>query len=170
MLEAVAEVAMGGQNWADALDHEVIANLGKYRKYTSSSLRDLLRVIRNKHNHFREMPPALQAKLGPLPEGFVRYCPQCTNPCALQLLSPPAFPLICDHSKSLCVQTYCVYWTLCHAASESNVAWCAAILSWAMLVMVKLYMPIQDLSCCCRAEHSMLPAGTSQPDFRFCCK
>lgn len=26
---------------------------GKYRKYSYGSLRDLLRVIRNKHNHFR---------------------------------------------------------------------------------------------------------------------
>lgn len=29
---------------------------GKYRKYSYSSLRDLLRVIRNKHSHFRCAP------------------------------------------------------------------------------------------------------------------
>ena len=71
-LEAISQAAVGGPNWASALDPDVVANLGKYRKYNSSSLRDLLRVIRNKHNHFREMPPALQQKLGPLPEGFLR--------------------------------------------------------------------------------------------------
>ncbi|DBA76306.1 TPA: bifunctional endoribonuclease/protein kinase ire1 [Trebouxia sp. C0004] len=72
-LEAVCEDAIGGASWGSALEPEVIANLGKYRKYNSSSLRDLLRVIRNKHNHFREMPPDLQQRLGPLPEGFLRY-------------------------------------------------------------------------------------------------
>ena len=72
-LEAVSEEALGGADWATALGPEVVANLGKYRKYNSSSLRDLLRVIRNKHNHFREMPPSLQDQLGPLPEGFLRY-------------------------------------------------------------------------------------------------
>ena len=71
-LEAVSHRAVGGPDWASALDPEVVANLGKYRKYNTGSLRDLLHVIRNKHNHFREMPSALQQKLGPLPEGFLR--------------------------------------------------------------------------------------------------
>ena len=51
-------------------DGELIENLGRYRKYNQSSLRDLLRVIRNKHNHFRELPESLQAKLGPPPSGL----------------------------------------------------------------------------------------------------
>lgn len=71
-LEALSEEAVGGRDWVTALGPEVVANLGKYRKYNGSSLRDLLRVIRNKHNHFREMPLDLQQKLGPLPEGFLR--------------------------------------------------------------------------------------------------
>ena len=71
-LEAVCEEAVGIPDWAAALDSDVVANLGKYRKYNSRSLRDLLRVMRNKHNHFREMPLSLQQKLGPLPEGFLR--------------------------------------------------------------------------------------------------
>lgn len=71
-LEALSEEAVGGRDWATALGPEVVANLGKYRKYNGGSLRDLLRVIRNKHNHFREMPLDLQQKLGPLPEGFLR--------------------------------------------------------------------------------------------------
>lgn len=71
-LEALSEEAVGGPDWATALGPEVVANLGKYRKYNRGSLRDLLRVIRNKHNHFREMPLDLQHKLGPLPEGFLR--------------------------------------------------------------------------------------------------
>lgn len=74
-LEAVSADALGGADWATALGPEVVANLGKYRKYNSGSLRDLLRVIRNKHNHFREMPLTLQDQLGPLPEGFLRLAP-----------------------------------------------------------------------------------------------
>lgn len=32
---------------------------GKYRRYRFDSLRDLLRVIRNKHNHYRCVVPHL---------------------------------------------------------------------------------------------------------------
>lgn len=46
---------------------------GKYRRYDYSSLRDLLRVVRNKHSHFRELPPDLQARMGPIPDGFLAY-------------------------------------------------------------------------------------------------
>lgn len=46
---------------------------GKYRRYNYASLRDLLRVIRNKHSHFRELPLDLQERLGPLPHGFLAY-------------------------------------------------------------------------------------------------
>ncbi len=87
-LEAVCEEAIGGPSWGSALEPEVIANLGKYRKYNSSSLRDLLRVIRNKHNHFREMPSDLQQRLGALPEGFLRCCPcVCLSVCLSVYLS-----------------------------------------------------------------------------------
>lgn len=37
---------------------------GKYRRYNYASLQDLLRVIRNKHSHFRELPLDLQERLG----------------------------------------------------------------------------------------------------------
>lgn len=59
--------------WTAALDAGLLDNLGKYRKYEHWSLRDLLRVIRNKHSHFREMPPHLQEALGPIPDGFLAY-------------------------------------------------------------------------------------------------
>ncbi len=39
-------------------------------RYTS--LRDLLRVVRNKRTHFYEMPPETQAQMGPLPDGFLQ--------------------------------------------------------------------------------------------------
>ncbi len=76
-LEACSEEALGGRNWMARLDPDFLENLGRYRKYRPDSLRDLLRVIRNKHNHFRELPEQLQAKLGPMPDGFLR-CPTCS--------------------------------------------------------------------------------------------
>ncbi|GFR44013.1 hypothetical protein Agub_g5168 [Astrephomene gubernaculifera] len=60
-------------NWGAALPAELVANLGRYRRYEYTSLRDLLRVVRNKRNHFREMPQQLQALMGPLPGGFLRF-------------------------------------------------------------------------------------------------
>ncbi|XP_072961329.1 serine/threonine-protein kinase/endoribonuclease IRE1-like isoform X1 [Typha angustifolia] len=71
-LEHVATVAFGGK-WGEKLDALLVADLGRYRKYNFDSMRDLLRVIRNKSSHYRELPSELQEILGPLPEGFDRY-------------------------------------------------------------------------------------------------
>ena len=63
------------------LDAELLGNLGRYRRYRGSSLRDLLRVIRNKHNHWRELPEALQQRLGPPPDRFL----MCASPALEEL-------------------------------------------------------------------------------------
>jgi serine/threonine-protein kinase/endoribonuclease IRE1 len=60
-------------DWLPALDALLVANLVRYRAYKTTSLRDLLRVIRNKYNHFRDLPLELQQVLGPVPEGFYAY-------------------------------------------------------------------------------------------------
>jgi len=75
MLEAVENQAAEvlGNDWVYRLDPELIANLGKYRKYNAASLRDLLRVIRNKKHHFRDLPPSLQQQMGPVPSGYLNY-------------------------------------------------------------------------------------------------
>jgi serine/threonine-protein kinase/endoribonuclease IRE1 len=70
-LEGYASVSFGS-NWGAVVAPELVANLGKFRRYDFKSLRDLLRVVRNKRNHFREMPQELQQMLGPLPGGFYR--------------------------------------------------------------------------------------------------
>lgn len=43
----------------------------RYRRYDYTALRDLLRLVRNKRSHFRELPQALQRRMGPLPETYL---------------------------------------------------------------------------------------------------
>ncbi|SPN96579.1 related to IRE1 - protein kinase [Cephalotrichum gorgonifer] len=56
-----------------ALPREFIDSLGKQRKYTGSRLLDLLRALRNKRNHYEDMPEALKRSVGPLPEGYLAF-------------------------------------------------------------------------------------------------
>ncbi|KAK9164737.1 hypothetical protein Syun_005639 [Stephania yunnanensis] len=71
-LENAAPVALGG-NWNEKVEASFIANIGRYRRYKYDSVRDLLRVIRNKLNHYRELPKEIQEILGPVPVGFENY-------------------------------------------------------------------------------------------------
>ena len=71
-LESTAAVALNGK-WDEKLETAFINNIGRYRRYKFDSIRDLLRVIRNKLNHYRELPQEIQEILGPVPEGFDEY-------------------------------------------------------------------------------------------------
>lgn len=71
-LENVAPTALGG-NWDTKMESEFITNIGRYRRYKFDSVRDLLRVVRNKLNHYRELPEEIQEILGPVPDGFNGY-------------------------------------------------------------------------------------------------
>ena len=71
-LESVADVALNGK-WDEKMEAVFINNIGRYRRYKYDSIRDLLRVIRNKLNHYRELPREIQELLGPVPEGFDGY-------------------------------------------------------------------------------------------------
>jgi serine/threonine-protein kinase/endoribonuclease IRE1 len=51
----------------------VLEDAGRYRSYDFASVRDLLRLVRNKRHHFHELPAAAQAVLAPLPGGLLRY-------------------------------------------------------------------------------------------------
>jgi len=44
------------QNFLDALPKSFLSEMGKQRKYTGTKMIDLLRVIRNKKNHFHDLP------------------------------------------------------------------------------------------------------------------
>ncbi|KAB5588723.1 Serine/Threonine-kinase/endoribonuclease Ire1 [Ceratobasidium theobromae] len=62
-----------GTDWQRRLDKMFIDNLGKFRKYDVTSVQDLLRALRNKKNHYQDLPDNVKRHLGPLPEGFLSY-------------------------------------------------------------------------------------------------
>lgn len=77
------------------LDRKFIDTLGKQRKYSGHKVLDLLRALRNKKNHYEDMPPDVKAKVGPLPHGYLRYwtsrfpkllieCYHCVQECGLE--------------------------------------------------------------------------------------
>ncbi|GMY22975.1 serine/threonine-protein kinase/endoribonuclease IRE1a isoform X1 [Fagus crenata] len=71
-LESIGQVVLGGK-WDEKMEPAFITNLGHYRRYKFDSVRDLLRVIRNKLNHYRELPKQIQVLVGPVPEGYDSY-------------------------------------------------------------------------------------------------
>ncbi|EMS65329.1 Serine/threonine-protein kinase/endoribonuclease ire-1 [Triticum urartu] len=58
-LESIGHQAFGGK-WREKLDDGLVADVGRYRKYNFESTRDLLRLIRNKSGHYRELPADLK--------------------------------------------------------------------------------------------------------------
>ncbi|KAF9678614.1 hypothetical protein SADUNF_Sadunf07G0052800 [Salix dunnii] len=72
-LEGIAPTALGGGKWNEKMEHAFITDIGRHRRYKFDDIRDLLRVIRNKLNHYRELPKEIQEILGPVPEGYDNY-------------------------------------------------------------------------------------------------
>ncbi|XP_077279454.1 serine/threonine-protein kinase/endoribonuclease Ire1 isoform X2 [Temnothorax americanus] len=62
-----------GDDWRLYIDLEVAADLRKYRSYRGESVRDLLRALRNKKHHYRELSPKAQESLGEIPNEFTEY-------------------------------------------------------------------------------------------------
>lgn len=60
-------------DWRRWISVELQEDLRKFRSYKGSSVRDLLRAIRNKRNHYHELDPKLQNALGKIPNEFVHY-------------------------------------------------------------------------------------------------
>lgn len=72
-LEGIAPTALGGGNWNEKMEPAFISDIGRHRRYKFDGIRDLLRVIRNKLNHYRELPKEIQELVGPVPEGYDNY-------------------------------------------------------------------------------------------------
>ncbi|KAK6460628.1 hypothetical protein DFJ63DRAFT_320783 [Scheffersomyces coipomensis] len=66
-------ITIHGGDWHSKFDAEFLDNLGKYRKYHTEKLMDLLRAFRNKYHHYNEIPENLQKQMSPLPDGFYQY-------------------------------------------------------------------------------------------------
>lgn len=60
-------------DWKKHITEELQEDLRKFRTYNGKSVRDLLRAMRNKKHHYRELPEAVQKSLGSIPSGFVEY-------------------------------------------------------------------------------------------------
>ncbi|CAD6900588.1 unnamed protein product [Tilletia controversa] len=71
-LEAQSVTVLGGE-WYKKVDRAFVDDLGKFRKYDSRSVQDLLRALRNKKHHYQDLSPHLKKLLGPLPGGFLAY-------------------------------------------------------------------------------------------------
>jgi len=71
-LERSAQQIIFGK-WEKRLDITLLEDIGKYRKYDTTSVRDLLRLIRNKRHHYHELSEELKEKIGTIPTGFYQY-------------------------------------------------------------------------------------------------
>lgn len=74
-LEAYAPEILGasGNDFLRALPKEFRDTLGKQRKYQGNKLLDLLRALRNKKNHYEDMPEGVKEKVGGLPNGYLSF-------------------------------------------------------------------------------------------------
>jgi serine/threonine-protein kinase/endoribonuclease IRE1 len=72
-LEQSAATVLGGVDWTKRLDTLLQSDLKRFRSYRVDSVVDLLRAIRNKKHHYRELPANLKKRLGAIPAGYLGY-------------------------------------------------------------------------------------------------
>jgi serine/threonine protein kinase len=78
-----------GTSWTVNLDESLVSNVQRFRTYDPSSIRDLLRLIRNKHHHYDELPLELRTAMGSNTEGLMNYF-------------DARFPLLLIHCFNVC--------------------------------------------------------------------
>ncbi|XP_059472243.1 serine/threonine-protein kinase/endoribonuclease IRE1 [Neocloeon triangulifer] len=61
------------RDWRKHVGEEIAADLRKYRNYRGSSVRDLLRALRNKKHHYRDLAEEAKKVLGTVPKEFLEY-------------------------------------------------------------------------------------------------
>jgi hypothetical protein len=61
------------KDWTQHLSAELREDLRRFRSYRVHSVRDLLRALRNKRHHLRELPAPLRAQLGDTHASFCAY-------------------------------------------------------------------------------------------------
>ncbi|XP_019676354.2 serine/threonine-protein kinase/endoribonuclease IRE2 isoform X3 [Felis catus] len=60
-------------NWHTHISVPLQIDLRRFRTYKGTSVRDLLRAMRNKKHHYRELPAEVRQALGHVPDSFVQY-------------------------------------------------------------------------------------------------
>ncbi|XP_033737119.1 serine/threonine-protein kinase/endoribonuclease IRE1-like [Pecten maximus] len=76
--EVVQKLEAGGsevvkKDWRKNITVELQNDLRKFRTYKGENVRDLLRAMRNKKHHYRELPDNVKNSLGAVPDQFVLY-------------------------------------------------------------------------------------------------
>jgi serine/threonine-protein kinase/endoribonuclease IRE1 len=71
-LERWAPTVIESGDFLKSLPKEFIESMAKQRKYTGGRMLDLLRALRNKKNHYEEIPETLR-KTMPMPEGYLGF-------------------------------------------------------------------------------------------------
>ena len=80
-----------GDAWNLKVDQDLLLHLSRYRSYDPSSVRDCLRMIRNKHHHFDEIPIELRQRMFHGSESLQGYFES-------------KFPRLLQHCYSFCRQ------------------------------------------------------------------
>lgn len=62
-----------GSDFLRLLPREFRDTLGKQRKYNGDKVLDLLRALRNKKNHYEDIPESIKEKLGGFPSGYLSF-------------------------------------------------------------------------------------------------
>lgn len=99
------------ENWHKHISAPLQADLKRFRSYKGTSVRDLLRAMRNKKHHYRELPTEVHQALGQLPAGFIQYFThrfprlllhthQAMRTCASESLFLPYYPPASDARRS----------------------------------------------------------------------
>jgi len=65
--------AVVSTSWDKKLDSDLINNVSRFRTYDQSSVRDCLRLIRNKHHHYDELPLDVKKRVGSNLDGLMSY-------------------------------------------------------------------------------------------------
>lgn len=65
--------AEAGGDFLRALPRDFRDSLGKQRKYNGAKVLDLLRALRNKKNHYEDLPESIKEKVGGLPGGYLSF-------------------------------------------------------------------------------------------------
>ncbi|KAF7698222.1 serine/threonine-protein kinase/endoribonuclease IRE1-like [Silurus meridionalis] len=74
----VRQLERGGRavvkgDWREHITLPLQTDLRKFRSYKGGSVRDLLRAMRNKKHHYRELPEEVRETLGSIPDDFISY-------------------------------------------------------------------------------------------------